>query len=187
MNLIVKPLSPDIIDDYLSFFDNMVFSENPDWSQCYCYSYHFNGAEEEWEKEKNRSSVIELINEGKMRGYLAYDSDKPVGWCNANNRNNYQALSRDDIHQSKLCSIVCFLISPIFRRKGIAQKMLEQVIYDYKMKSFDYIEAYPRKEQHSCEGNYHGHLSLYEKFDFTVEKEFDDYYLVRRRLKSQLS
>ena len=90
MKLIIKPLSPEIIDDYLSLFDNIVFSENPDWSKCYCYSYHFTGAKEEWTKEKNRSSVIELIKEDKMRGYLAYDENKPIGWCNANNKNNYQ-------------------------------------------------------------------------------------------------
>ena len=90
MDLIIKPLSPDIIDDYLFLFDNIVFSENPDWSKCYCYSYHFTGAKEELIKEKNRSSVIELIKEDKMRGYLAYDKNKPIGWCNANNKNNYQ-------------------------------------------------------------------------------------------------
>jgi len=92
MNISIKPLSPDLINDFLSFFDNMVFLENPEWSICYCYSYHFTGTKEEWEKEKNRSSAIKFIKENKMTGYLAYSDNKPVGWCNVNNRLNYQRL-----------------------------------------------------------------------------------------------
>src|SRR5210317_295255 len=143
MNLIIKPLSPCIIEDYLFFFDNMVFSENPDWSKCYCYSYHFTGANEEWDKKRNRSAVIELIKEGKMKGYLAYDGNLAVGWCNANNKKNYQLFTDNEITQSNLCSIVCYLISPEYRRKGIAQKILERVINDYTKEGYDYIEAYP--------------------------------------------
>ena len=30
MNIIVNPLSPDLLEDFLFFFDNMVFTENPD-------------------------------------------------------------------------------------------------------------------------------------------------------------
>lgn len=183
MNLIIKPLSPNHIDDYLCLFDNMVFSENPDWSKCYCYSYHFTGAKEEWIKEKNRSAVVELIKEDKMKGYLAYDETKPVGWCNANNKNNYQLFGKGDLSQSHTCSIVSFLIIPEYRRKGIAQKILEYICNDYILKGYKYIEAYPRKDKHSCEKNYHGHLSLYDKFSFSLVKEFDDHYVVRRNLK----
>ena len=92
MEISIKPLSADLISDYLDFFDNIVFSENPDWSACYCFSFHFTGTTEQWNREENRSSVIRYITENKMAGYLAYSDNKPVGWCNANNRLNYQSL-----------------------------------------------------------------------------------------------
>jgi len=88
-----------------------------------------------------------------------------------------------DNPDDKVCSIVCFLISPEHRRKGIAQKILEQICNDYSMKDYDYIEAYPGKGNLSCERHYKGPLSLYEKFDFKIEKEYDDYYVVRKKLK----
>jgi len=183
MNPIIKALSPSLIEDYLSFFDNMVFSEHLHWSKCYCYSYHFTGANEDWNKERNRLAVIDLIRENKMKGFLAYYDNKAVGWCNANNKLNYQALNEKENSQSEVCAIVCFLIHPDYRRKGIAQKLLEQVIEEYTLKDYDYIEAYPRKDKHSCERNYHGHFSLYEKFDFKTEKEHDEHYVVRKCLE----
>lgn len=182
MNLIIKALSPEIIDDYLSFFDNMLFSENPDWSKCYCYSYHFTGADDEWTKERNRAKVQELIKNDEMRGFLAYDGAKSVAWCNANDKNNYQSFTEAGKYQSNLCSIVCFVVSPNYRRKGIAQKILEYACDYYALKGYQYIEAYPRKDKHSCERNYHGHFSLYEKLNFQIEKEFDDHYVVRKKL-----
>ena len=187
MNITIKPLTPELAEDYLYFFDNMIFTENPDWSACYCFSFHFTGTNEQWNRDDNRASVIKYINENKMTGYLAYSDDKPVGWCNANNRLKYQRLLKYydliDNPADKVCSVVCFVISPEYRRQGIAQKLLEQVCADYSNQDYDYIEAYPGKGKLSCERHYKGPLELYEKFNFKIEKEYDDYFVVRRKLK----
>ncbi|MBK6282597.1 MAG: GNAT family N-acetyltransferase [Draconibacterium sp.] len=187
MDIIIKPLTPELLNDYLYFFDNIVFTDNPDWSACYCFSFHFTGTNEQWNKEGNRSSAIRYINEGKMLGYLAYAGDKPVGWCNVNNRQNYERLLKYydliDNPNDNACSIVCFLIDPDYRRKGIAQKIIEQICADYALQNYDYIEAYPGKGKLSCEGHFKGPLELYEKFDFKIEKEYDNYFVVRKQLK----
>ncbi len=186
MDLTIKPLSPELLEDYLYFFDTMVFTENPGWSKCYCYSFHFTGTNEQWNKEDNRNGVIKYITEGKMTGYLAYSDGKPVGWCNVNDRSNYERLMRDsdfsDSINDKVCAIVCFLISPDFRRKGIAEKILQQICADFALKKYDCIEAYPRKVELSCEGHYVGPLSLYEKYNFKIVKELEQQYVVRKKL-----
>ena len=187
MNIQIKPLTHESVNDYLQFFDTVSFSENPDWSICYCFSFHFVGTKEQWNREDNRSGVIRFVNENRMTGYLAYLNDKPVGWCNANDRLNYQRLIKYydliDNDRDKVCSIVCFLIHPDYRRKGIAQKLLEKVCIDYATKNYNYVEAYPGKGEQSCEGHYKGPLKLYRKLGFTIEKEYDDYYVVRKNLK----
>lgn len=187
MDIIIKPLTPDLLKDYLFFFDNIVFTDHPDWSVCYCFSYHFIGPKEQWNKEENRSSAIRYINEGKMLGYLAYSGDKPVGWCNVNNRLSYERLLRYydliDNPEDKVCSIVCFLMDPAYRRKGIAQKIIGQIVADYSIQDYNYIEAYPGKGKLSCEGHFKGPLELYEKLEFKIEKEYDDYFVVRKKLK----
>ena len=187
MNIEISLLTKDLKDDYLFFFDNMIFKENPDRLKCYCYDYHFLGDVESCSRETSRAAVINLINENKLRGYLAYDNDKPIGWCNANNRLNYQRLLRDydyiDNPNDKVCSIVCFLIHPDYRRQGVAQKLLQKIILDYSNTDYDYLEAYPKKGALSCEGNFKGPLKLYEKYDFKMNKEYDNYYVMRKKIK----
>ena len=186
MDLEIRLLNKGLKDDYLFFFDNMTFKDNPDRLKCYCYDYHFTGDVETCTRETSRSSVIDLINENKLRGYLVFDNDKPIGWCNANNRSNYQRLLKDydyvDNPDDKVCSIVCFLIHPDYRRQGIAQKILERIIMDYLNKDYDYLEAYPKKSELSCEGNFKGPLELYKRYDFKINKEYDNYYVMRKAL-----
>jgi len=187
MDFKIKPLTKDLTEDYLFFFDHIIFSENPDRSKCYCYDYHFLGDVETCTREMSRSSVINLIHKNQLRGYLVFDNNKPIGWCNTNNRSNYQRLLRDydyvDNADDKVCSIVCFLIHPDYRRQGIAQKILATIITDYSTKDYDYFEAYPKKEDLSCEGNFKGPLELYKKFDFKIHKEYDLYYVMRNNIK----
>jgi ribosomal protein S18 acetylase RimI-like enzyme len=186
MDIEIRRLTKDLKNEYLFFFDNIVFKENPDRSKCYCNDYHFLGDIETCTREASRATVINLINENKLTGYLVFHNDKPIGWCNANNRLNYQRLLRDydyiDNPEDRVCSIVCFLIHPDYRRQGIAQKILERIIEDYSNKSYNYLEAYPKKRERSGEGNFKGPLELYKRYDFKISKEYDDYYVMRKKI-----
>ncbi|MCP4755542.1 MAG: GNAT family N-acetyltransferase, partial [Proteobacteria bacterium] len=140
----IKPLSAETLDDYLYFFDNMKFHDHPEWSVCYCYSFHYVGAAEEWRnKEKNRSAVIDLVKENRMHGYLAYIGERPIGWCNANDKLNFERLRlKDELWDNddhKICSVVCFLIDPDQRGKGIASKLLKRVCMDYSKLGYDIV------------------------------------------------
>ena len=89
-DLTVKELTPSLRDDFLLFFDNVAFADNPDWSDCYCYTYHFSDRG----KAENRRAASNQIEESRIQGFLAYGDGNPVGWCNAANRDNYPALHR---------------------------------------------------------------------------------------------
>jgi len=131
MNFEIKRLEPSVLDDFLLYFDEIGFTDNPEWGGCYCHFYHFEGERKDWGKrtgEANRDASINLINSRKMSGFLVYEQEKPIGWCNANIKENYHALISDaEINyekSEKIASIVCFLIAPDYRRKGIAGKLL---------------------------------------------------------------
>jgi ribosomal protein S18 acetylase RimI-like enzyme len=190
MDIEIKSLEPNLINDFLYFFDNIAFQDNPDWASCYCHFYHFYGTNKEWIKttgEENRNASINLIQSGKMTGYLAYFDNKPVGWCNANLKENFQKVLllkelKTDF-DGKLASIVCFIISHLYRRKGIARKLLQYVCKDLKDKGIDCIEAYPRKNDKLSDAHlYHGPLSLYKSEDFTIYKELENFFIVRKLL-----
>jgi len=186
MDLTCKALSPALMEDYLYFFDNMIFTENPDWENCYCYSFHFTGTAGQWNKKNNREAVKRLISSGDMTGYMAYKSDRIVGWCNVNDRRNFQRLRMqyeiDEDSTLKICSIVCFVIAPDQRKKGIASELLDHVIRDRSRADWDLLEAYPAKNETSCEHNYKGPLNMYLKKGFSIISEHNNYYIVRKDL-----
>ncbi len=173
-NITIKALTPALLDDYLQFFDNDAFADNPHWASCYCRCYHFDHENCKWDQttaEENRASVIELIKNGKMKGYLAYDNDQPIGWLNANHRNNYSVHSYDNIDETeKVGSIICFVIAKEYRRQGIARKLLDSAIMGFKQQGLDFVEGYPVIDVVGDDKNYHGPLSLYQSAGF---KEYD--------------
>lgn len=85
MNLQIKALSSSRLNDYLDFFDSRAFCDNSDWAGCYCVFTYFSD-DEEWmcrSGDMNHSGAIRMIEEGTLNGYIAYDGDTVVGWCNA--------------------------------------------------------------------------------------------------------
>jgi hypothetical protein len=87
--LVVKELTPSLRDDFLHFFDNVAFADNPEWSDCYCSAYHFANNKGKAESRREASNQIE---EDRMHGFLAYDNGKPVGWVNAASRSSYPGV-----------------------------------------------------------------------------------------------
>ena len=188
MDLIIKMLKPELLDDFLYFFDEKAFVDNPNWASCYCQFYHFAGLRKEWSKrtrEQNRESSIELIKSGKMKGFLAYENETPVGWCNSNSKINYSFIPfKENLdNQLKIASIVCFLIDPLYRKKGIARMLLHKLCKYYKDNNYDFIESYPVKGDKSDTHNYHGPYSLYLSEGFTLYKELSRIYVMRKNLR----
>lgn len=189
MEITIKPLSPEILDDWLYFFEKIGFADNPDWAGCYCHFYHFPGSIKKWKKQsakQNRTASIDLIRSGEMHGFLAYLNDKPVGWCNINKRDKYaKKIYKDDSSDSpekKIAGIVCFLIAHTNRRQGIARNILKYAISHYKQKNYDIIESYPRKGELSDAHSYRGPISLYKSEGFTIHKELKEIYIMRKCL-----
>jgi len=189
MEISVKPLSSKLIEDFLNFFDNIAFTDNPDWSKCYCQFYHFTRSIKKWKKttkEQNRNSAKTLIEREKMNGFLAFIDNEPVGWCNVNSKDVYDKLPVDskskDTLEGKVASIVCFLIAPAHRKKGIARKLLKQATKTLKERGFAWIEAYPRKGDLSDAHSYHGPVSLFTSEGFSIVKETEDFFMMRKSL-----
>ena len=40
MAIAIQPLTKDLLPDWLDFFDNIAFADNPEWADCYCYICH---------------------------------------------------------------------------------------------------------------------------------------------------
>ena len=187
--LIIECLTPTRADDFLRFFDDVAFSDNKEWSECYCQFYYYANEDKAWENitgAENRKNTAERIENGSMSGYLAYLDGKVAGWCNAGRKTMYTRLMGDerltDVVDDKIMSIVCYIIAPDLRRKGIARKLLQRVCEDAKKEGYAFVEAYPRLGSLTCAEHYHGPLELYIKEGFSVHKELGSLDIVRLKL-----
>lgn len=182
--IVVKELSPSLIDDWLLFFDQIAFADNPDWSDCYCSLYHFANRS----KDETRRTASDQIEEGRIHGFLAYDNGKPVGWCNASNRNSYPILHHllgpgPDTYE-KVGSVVCFVVGASHRGKGVASQLLNAACNKFAQDGLRYAEAYPVKKPPSTAWDFPGPLSMYVKNGFSTHRDADWYLVVRKLLQT---
>lgn len=144
MNIIIKPLTPELSIDYFDFFDNRAFTDNSPY-RCYCQLYQMSKEQQKAEFDKvdgvdigrvSRKIAEQQIDSGVLRGYLAFYKGVAIGWCNVNDKANFPIVSStgESFYASadKLeKAVVCFEISPEYRGKGIATALLEHVIDEF--------------------------------------------------------
>lgn len=88
-----------------------------------------------------------LVNNGTVPGIIAYDNNKPVGWCSVAPREDFPVLENSRvlkrIDEKPVWSIVCFFIQKEFRKKGLSLELLNAAITFVKMNKGKIIEGYP--------------------------------------------
>jgi GNAT superfamily N-acetyltransferase len=185
MSIDVRALTPEMADDFVRFFDEVAFSDHPEWGcGCYCCFFHATD-KDEWEKrtrDDNRAGAREMILAGKMRGMLAYDQQTPVGWCHYDLLANlpgtatfYSQVATNDLESA---AIVCFTVAQGWRNQGVATALLAAALNDLRATGVKRVEAYPLPGDDSPEHNYLGPLTLYQKLGFSVVKEVNGIALV---------
>ena len=196
MQIDIRPLGPELLGDYLDFFDNVAFADHQEWAWCYCTYYHLGKQDEDRIKAESegkekllrdilRNAAISLIKKGELHGYLAYSGGQVIGWCNAADKKSYKKLREDkdiweDGEDLPVKSITCFIVAPEDRRKGIASDLLERVTTDAAEEGYKVLEAYPATGELDCYLHYHGHPAMYINSGFTVYKELDGYSIYRK-------
>ena len=197
MNIEIRKLTPNLVEDYVRFFDTTSHADNKDEHKCYCVWWcndDYEGKDFTSSIEVRRRYAIQYVKGNNIQGYLAYCDDEVVGWCNANTKADclkcycWQRFmgfvpteeSNPDI---KVKSVFCFAIAPEMRRKGIAKMLLERVCQDAAQDGFDFVEGYPNKEFINEAEDFVGPIEVYKKSGFNVHYETDRQFVMRKHLK----
>jgi GNAT superfamily N-acetyltransferase len=184
--MVIKSMRPGLADEWLDFFDNRAFEDHADWKCCYCTSYYYPKLRGyEGASRLRRDYARWLIASGYMRGYLAFEHGRAIGWCNANLKSVYPRTRKADLDERHIMVIACFIVEKDFRGRGVAQKLLDRVIQDSKAEGMRIIEAYPKKRARSQFGNFPGPHEMYLRNGF-VEEEVDGRMAARRYLKGPI-
>ena len=129
-------LSVDTLHDFLNYFDHQAFEPGHKWSGCYCQFYLQNPSEGEAQTADsagNRQSACDRVAAGEMQGYLAYEGTTVVGWCAAGASALFQGVPGAE---EKLARMLCFVIHPAHRGKGVAKALMRHAIADFEARGF---------------------------------------------------
>ena len=177
--IVSRPLTPELNADYLDFFDHRAFTDDNPNGPCYCTSP--NQKEEEIRqmvsefktsgvKETLRKYAVDMLDQNRIRGYLAYDGEMAFGWCNTANMETYLGFVPAFARQNacgKTVSIVCFEIAPEYRGKGIASALIQRVCDDARSEGYVAVEGYAMLSDERNDYDYQGPVQLYQKAGFT--------------------
>jgi len=178
LSIDVKPLSPGRLADFMAFFEGEAFSDNSKWSSCYCQCFYEDHSKVCWPERTgaaNRECASRRISQGEMQGLLAYQAGKVVAWCNAAPRTLFHALDDEPIPTAEsVGTILCFVVAPRLRGRGIATALLEAACQQLRDQGFRLVEANPRANARSDGENHFGPLSMYLAAGFTIRRSDDD-------------
>ena len=182
---VIRELTPDLLGDFLRFFDHDAFRDNPYWAECYCTARH-RAAGGMHTAAENRAFAGDLVRCGRMQGFFAYVDGRPVGWCNAAPRPTLAALARDPAlavdDAERVGSIVCFVVAAPYRRHGIARRLLDAAVARFTRQGLAFAEAYPVKEARSDADACMGPLALYRGAGFAPYRDAGRSVIVRKTL-----
>ncbi len=174
----VAPLSTNNESDFFAFFDGDAFSDNPKWSFCYCQCFYEDHEKLNWKEQtatRNRQTACTRLKAQTMQGYLAYIDGQPVGWCGAAPRHLLRALDDEPTpNADQVGAIVCFLVAPSHRGKGIAKALLDSACSGLAAQGLSIAEANPRPDAKTDAENHVGPLNLYLSAGFEIDREDDD-------------
>ena len=178
----IEPLTPSRRDDYLRFFDHergAAFADNPEWAKCYCHYYHVPSTMDwgSFDAAANRVAISSRIDVGEMEGFLAYAGDDVVGWVNAQPLNKLpHCWARMAIEPPEstlpawdVAAVVCFVIAPAWRRRGVARALLEGALASFATRGIRRVYAFPFRRAEGDDrptAHYHGPEGIFAQCGF---------------------
>ena len=127
-----------------------LFGSNGACGGCWCMWWRVPRGGKLWAEAKggkNRAAFRRLVQQGSVRGVLAFSGKQPVGWCSFGPRSSFprlervRALKRDWAEGT--WSVNCFYIARAWRGRGIAKRLVEEATIQAFQSGASEVEAYP--------------------------------------------
>lgn len=94
-----------------------------------------------------KKKMNNLVKNGTVPGILAYEGDKPIGWCSVAPREEFPVLENSRVlkrvDDKPVWSVVCFFIHKNYRKKGLSVELLKAAKVHVKLNKGKFVEGYP--------------------------------------------
>jgi GNAT superfamily N-acetyltransferase len=171
----IKELKPTLWPDL-----EELFGEKGACGGCWCMYCRIDKGEK-WVDVKGAEAKRRLktmVENGTVRGLIAYAGNEPIGWCTFGRRTDFPRLNRarslkcDDAES--VYSIPCFYVKNRYRKKGVATQLLKVTVALLEAEGRTTIEGYPVKPTKPGNKNipgvfaWTGTIPLFEKQGFIL-------------------
>lgn len=144
VNIKVRPLTSKNWRDLETLF-------GPKGACAGCWCMYWRLKRSVWDKqkgEKNRQALKEIVESGAPAGVLAYEGNKPVGWCAVAPRANFITLENSrvlkPVDDQPVWSVPCFFVAKEHRRSGITAQLLQGAVEYAQKRGAKVVEGYPQ-------------------------------------------
>jgi GNAT superfamily N-acetyltransferase len=141
-SLRIRPLTSDL---WPAFED--LFGKHGACNGCWCMYWRIGTAYNKRPRDKNKAAFRRIVKRGPPPGFLAFDGDLAVGWCQLTRRSDLDWLNRarhlQPVDNVPVWSISCFYIRRGYRQRGIASALIAAAIKAAKQAKAPALEAYP--------------------------------------------
>ena len=115
---------------------------------CWCQYYRWSSGDfDRLGRDGGPAALRSQLADDPPPGLLAYLDGQPVGWCGIGVRSRLERLVRSRtiprVDDAPVWSVVCFLIRPGMRRRGIAKALLAAVVRYAREAGAVGLEGYP--------------------------------------------
>jgi ribosomal protein S18 acetylase RimI-like enzyme len=142
MKLTIRPLTPSLWLDL-----EALFGEAGACNGCWCMYWRIGPQYRKRPREKNKRAFQQIVNQGPPPGLLAFDGERPVGWCQLTSRQDLSWLNHKRtlgaVDDMPVWSISCFYIRCAYRGKGIMSALIRASLKAAKRAKAGAVEAYP--------------------------------------------
>lgn len=170
MPIEIHPATADRFDDVAT----LLGPQQQDAPACWCLYFRLTSSEFGAVHGAARPQLLrDLCSREDAPGVLAYLDGEPVGWCALGPRAEMGRLERSRtiprIDDVPVWSIVCFVVRPGFRRRGVAGALLEGAVEYARSRGATMVEGYPADtagERISTAFAYVGTTGMFERAGF---------------------
>lgn len=170
MPIEIHPATVDRFDDVAT----LLGPGQEDAPACWCLYFRLTSSEfREVRGAARPQRVRELCSRDDAPGMIAYLDGEPVGWCGLGPRTEMGRLERSrtipKVDDLPVWSIVCFVVRPGYRRRGIAGALLEAAVEYARSRGATMVEGYPADtsgERISTAFAYVGTTGMFERAGF---------------------
>jgi GNAT superfamily N-acetyltransferase len=139
-------------------------------NRCWCMYWRIGRAYTKRPRETNKDAFHRIVQAGPPPGFLAFDGDTAVGWCQLSSRDSLPYLNRTSflkrVDDLPVWCISCFYVRKGYRRLGLTLALVREALKIARDAGAPALEAYPLDMDLTSSSSWTGFASTFLTLGF---------------------